>query len=205
MTRKPRSGPECQIGYYADFVSRLLAFFIDVATISITFTIFVWLVNVTITTMQFRTVLNFSLRGLPYILTALDELFSAQRLVVWLVMYSFGYHFLFLLLTGQTVGKAIMGLRVVAIDGSRLNFLRAFMRMIVFFFSVFFFGLGVLWILIDDRRQALHDKLSGTYVIYTWDAIPDEQFLASQVEKNSNALSDPDSHSPPSPSLGKHS
>ena len=184
MTRKPRSGPECQIGYYADFVSRLLAFFIDVATISITFTIFVWLVNVTITTMQFRTVLNFSLRGLPYILTALDELFSAQRLVVWLVMYSFGYHFLFLLLTGQTVGKAIMGLRVVAIDGSRLNFLRAFMRMIVFFFSVFFFGLGVLWILIDDRRQALHDKLSGTYVIYTWDAIPDEQFLASQVEKN---------------------
>jgi len=95
-----------------------------------------------------------------------------------------------------------MGLRVVAIDGSRLNFLRAFIRMIVFFFSVFFFGLGVLWILIDDRRQALHDKLSGTYVIYTWDAIPDEQFLASQVEKNSDALSAPDFHSPPSRSLG---
>ncbi len=95
-----------------------------------------------------------------------------------------------------------MGLRVVAIDGSRLNFLRVFMRMIVFFFSVFFFGLGVLWIFVDDRRQALHDKLSGTYVIYTWDAIPDEQFLASQVEKNAETLTPSHFHSSATRSSG---
>lgn len=189
MTRKPRTGPECQIGYYADFFSRLLAFFIDVATISITFTIFVWLINVTITTMQFRTVLDFSLQSAPQVLKALDDLFSAQHLVMWLVAYSFGYHFLFLMLTGQTVGKAVLGLRVVAVDGSRMSFWRTFLRMVIFFFSVFFFGLGVLWIFIDDRRQALHDKLSGTYVIYTWDAIPDERFLAEQVKKASNTFS----------------
>ena len=192
MTRKPRHGNECQIGYYGDFVSRLAAFFIDIATISITYTILVWLINVTVTTMQFRTVLDFSLHDVPNIIGTIDSLFSPQNLAVWLVGYSILYHILFNNLTGQTIGKAILGLRVVTMDGSRLSFWRTVMRMAAFFLSVFIFGLGILWILVDDKRQALHDKLAGTYVIYTWDAIPDEEFLAGQIYKQQG--SPPNTH-----------
>jgi hypothetical protein len=36
---------------------------------------------------------------------------------------------------------------------------------------------------VDNRRQGLHDKIAGTYVIYSWDALPNEQFLADLIVK----------------------
>ena len=28
--------------------------------------------------------------------------------------------------------------------------------------------LGYLWILFDNRRQGFHDKIAGTFVVYSW-------------------------------------
>jgi uncharacterized RDD family membrane protein YckC len=44
-------------------------------------------------------------------------------------------------------------------------------------------GIGLLWIMVDDQRQGWHDKLAKTFVIYTWAARPDEQFLVDELHE----------------------
>jgi uncharacterized RDD family membrane protein YckC len=87
------------------------------------------------------------------------------------------YLVLFWLLTGQTLGMMLMGLRVVSRGGGRVTLWRAILRIIGFLLFASIFLIGFLWVLGDDKRQALHDKLAGTYVVYAWDARPDETFL----------------------------
>ena len=43
-------------------------------------------------------------------------------------------------------------------------------------------GLGVLWVIVDDRRQGWHDKLAHTCVIYAWNA-EQNVFLVNQVKR----------------------
>jgi len=40
-------------------------------------------------------------------------------------------------------------------------------RYFAYYVSIFFFGLGFLWIAFDKRKQGWHDKLAGTVVIST--------------------------------------
>jgi uncharacterized RDD family membrane protein YckC len=63
---------------------------------------------------------------------------------------------------GRTPGKYLLGIKVVASDGSKPELGRALVRMLGYFFS--FFG-GFLLIAFDPRRQGLHDKLAETYVV----------------------------------------
>jgi uncharacterized RDD family membrane protein YckC len=93
-----------------------------------------------------------------------------------------GYLLLFWLLTGQTPGMLIFGLRVVSKDGSRVTFWRALGRVIGYVLSIALFFIGFLWILWDDRRQGWHDKLGGTFVVYAWPAQPDETFLQEPIQ-----------------------
>ena len=44
----------------------------------------------------------------------------------------------------------------------------SFVRYIGLFLSAIPFGLGFFWVGIDDRRQAWHDKLVHTCVVYAW-------------------------------------
>ena len=71
---------------------------------------------------------------------------------------------------GKTPGAALLGIRVVRRDGSRLGFRRAFVRTVVFPFSFLFFGLGLVGIAIGREHRALHDVAAGSTVIYDWDA-----------------------------------
>ncbi|HEY7519608.1 MAG TPA: RDD family protein [Methylomirabilota bacterium] len=68
-------------------------------------------------------------------------------------------------LTGQTVGKLLVGVRVLAVDGELLPPGAAFLRAVVHWLSlVVLFGLGhVLGGLRKDKR-ALHDLLAGSRV-----------------------------------------
>lgn len=85
-----------------------------------------------------------------------------------------------------------MGLRVVRMDGSKLSPWLAFVRVVGYIISAIPLYLGFLWIFVDDRRQAWHDKLAGTCVIYTWAARPDERFLAEETKQ----LSAPEAANP---------
>jgi uncharacterized RDD family membrane protein YckC len=79
---------------------------------------------------------------------------------------------------GVTIGKALIGLRVVRMDGLPLTFGRSSRRYVAFLLSALPLFLGLLWVIIDDRRQGWHDKLSNTCVIYDWPAQEDEFFLS---------------------------
>jgi uncharacterized RDD family membrane protein YckC len=175
--------PQGYLGYYAGFISRLVAFFVDMAAIAISFTVIGWLFTVTATMMQFRTILGFSLRQFPQIINILDNIASPAVVALITVIYSFGYFIFFWSMTGQTVGNAFLGLRIVTTQGRRVPIWRAVLRLVGYVISFATLFLGFLWIVVDNRRQGLHDKIAGTYVIYSWDALPDEQFLANLIVK----------------------
>lgn len=65
---------------------------------------------------------------------------------------------------GRTLGKQMMGLRVVCSDGSRLRFWRALLRAVLCatFFPV------LLLALVNRRNRGLEDVAFGTVVVYDW-------------------------------------
>lgn len=80
--------------------------------------------------------------------------------------------------SGQTVGKSMLGIKVVGTDGSRLSTGKALLRYIGYLVSGIVLSLGFLWIAYDPKRQGWHDKIAGTYVI----DIDDQFRRADQVK-----------------------
>jgi uncharacterized RDD family membrane protein YckC len=66
---------------------------------------------------------------------------------------------------GQTIGKMIMHIRVVKVNGAPLMTADAVLRVLGYWINGFFFGLGWFWALFDRDRQGWHDKIAGTYVV----------------------------------------
>lgn len=66
---------------------------------------------------------------------------------------------------GYTVGKKIMGIRVVSQNGGPVDWVKAFVRSISKVLSGMFLGMGYLWMLWDENSQTWHDKLAETYVV----------------------------------------
>ena len=68
---------------------------------------------------------------------------------------------------GQTLGKRIFGLRVIADDGAPATFtailVRNLMRLVDFLPG--FYGIGLLAIVISPKSQRLGDLAAGTYVV----------------------------------------
>ncbi len=140
------------LGKYAGFITRLIAFVIDAL-----------ILFVTITTISL--VANFLLD----FLRAQDTTrrFVNAILIIVNTTIFIGYPVTFWALAGQTPGKALMGVRIVRTDGERLQIGRAFIRLLGYWVSSILF-LGYLWVLVDGRRQAFHDKLADTFVVYSW-------------------------------------
>lgn len=66
---------------------------------------------------------------------------------------------------GQTIGAKLMKLRVVRSNGARLSYPRAAARCALSWISSALFFVGYLYMLVDPKRQTLHDKLADTLVI----------------------------------------
>ena len=68
-------------------------------------------------------------------------------------------------LTGQTIGKLVVGVRVVATDGGLLPPGAAFLRAVVHWLSLaFMLGLGHVLAGLRKDKRALHDLLAGSRV-----------------------------------------
>jgi uncharacterized RDD family membrane protein YckC len=66
---------------------------------------------------------------------------------------------------GQTVGKRVMGIRIVKADGSPFGLVPAIIRYVGYIVSGIVLLLGFIWILFDKDKQGWHDKIAGTYVV----------------------------------------
>jgi uncharacterized RDD family membrane protein YckC len=66
---------------------------------------------------------------------------------------------------GGTLGKRILGMRVVSMTGSPLSVPRSFIRAIAKTFSLAAVGEGLLWLPFTPNRQALHDLLADSVVV----------------------------------------
>jgi uncharacterized RDD family membrane protein YckC len=87
----------------------------------------------------------------------------AYRVVLLLLVV--GFYGLFWTQRGQTLGMASWRLRVEREDGRLLTWPDALRRLAWATLSLLPAGLGFAWILVDDRRRAWHDRLSGTRVV----------------------------------------
>lgn len=64
-----------------------------------------------------------------------------------------------------TLGKMILGLKVIDKEGQRLTPLRALGRYLAKFLSALILLIGYIMAAFDTKKQALHDKIADTYVI----------------------------------------
>ena len=66
---------------------------------------------------------------------------------------------------GQTLGMRAWRLQVRRVDGGALNWPTALSRFAFALLAWLPLGAGVLWSVIDSRKRAWHDALSGTEVV----------------------------------------
>jgi uncharacterized RDD family membrane protein YckC len=152
-------------GEYAGFISRAMAIVLDI-----------FLANIVIIAVAVgaQWILGFFTFGGYFSdgdrLSDMGQL--VLNLIVGVTMFTMTnlYPMVFWMLTGQTIGKAVMGLRVVQIQGKPITFSVALRRLVGYYLSALFLFLGFLWVFVDDRRQGWHDKLAGTCVVYSWNA-----------------------------------
>ena len=145
-------------GQYGGFATRLVAWIIDQLIVGAILAVYAWVLTFVLDTVAINEILG--LQGWANAIILIT-------VVVGAVVIAFSYHVGLWLLAGQTPGKQVMGLRIVRTDGRRLTFWSATIRWLGYAISAILF-LGYLWVLVDNKRQAFHDKLARTLVIYAW-------------------------------------
>ncbi|MEM7008947.1 MAG: RDD family protein [Thermodesulfobacteriota bacterium] len=67
--------------------------------------------------------------------------------------------------SGKTIGKMIVGIKIISDDGDGIGFWQSFVRWIGYYISAIFLFLGFIWSIFDQNSQSWHDKIAGTYVV----------------------------------------
>lgn len=123
---------------------RALATVIDTALLAIVAYVIAWLNGTT-------TEAGFELRGGPFFLMTLIML---------------AYYITLEGLFGSTVGKMILGLRVVKLDGSAISWRASVVRNLLRFVDgIVFYLVGAILIWTSPQRQRLGDRLAETVII----------------------------------------
>ena len=66
---------------------------------------------------------------------------------------------------GRTIGKVVMGVKVVRTDGGRVSIGRAFGRYLAYLLNWLTFGIGFLVIALSPLKRGLHDLIVDTQVV----------------------------------------
>jgi uncharacterized RDD family membrane protein YckC len=142
-------------GRTAGFVTRLLAYVTDVVVLAGIVALGGW-IAVLVDSVFAKMGLNLNI--------------DIATIYVFLIPWIFGLYFVVLWsLTGRTVGKWFMGLKVIRADGNPPTIGRSVIRFIGYGVSAIVFWLGYLWVLIDSDRQAWHDHMAKTWVVYDYE------------------------------------
>ncbi len=102
----------------------------------------------------------------PFLLRPIiDPQFSALSSIFWLPL-TWLYYWLFTGIKGQTLGKMVVGIKVVNARGDRVGLGIAALREIVGkTLSAIALCIGFLWVAWDRQKQCWHDKIASTYVV----------------------------------------
>ncbi len=142
-------------GRSAGFVTRLIAYLTDLAVVAGLLALTGWLVVVA----------DSVIAGI-----GLDPGVDLATLYAFMVPFIIATYYVVLWsLTGRTVGKWLMGLKVVGRNGEPPSVRGALVRLIGYGISALAAWAGYLWVIIDDERQAWHDHLARTWVIYDYE------------------------------------
>jgi uncharacterized RDD family membrane protein YckC len=139
------SSPDC-----VGFGERFLAFLID--------TMLVWILLTPLFAALYGSeYLELQMRG-EAAGSRLDAIANVGLAVLTIVLWRFW---------GATPGKMAIPAKIVdARTGEAASAVRLVVRFFAYIVSIIPFFLGFVWIAIDRRKQAWHDKIAGTLVIY---------------------------------------
>ena len=101
---------------------------------------------------------------------AVDPAWNRLGLGAWVFLYLF----VGLTITWRSVGKALVGLKVVTWQGMPLSPGRAAVRVVTIPLNFLLMGIGFVGIILGRERRALHDVISGSAVVYDWGDRPAE-------------------------------
>ncbi|MBI3077554.1 MAG: RDD family protein [Deltaproteobacteria bacterium] len=146
------------IRVYADPPPRAAAFLIDMALLALT-ALICFVAGIGLVSREMLT-------G-PQGLSAQVVRLMVVPYALLLLVFMLGYFTYFHGTSGQTLGKILLGLRVVRAHGDPLGLDLAFLRAVGYLLSALLLGGGFLWALFDTDHQGLHDKLAGSYVVRT--------------------------------------
>ncbi len=158
-------------GRFAGSVSRFLAFLLDQFIIGTIFTIGALVVQTAIQVV-FRSTFE------------IDD--AGVIVIIAFALWWFAYTAASLAATGRTIGKAVLGVKVVSADGTKVTGRQASLRTLAFPISFLLLGVGFLIGLVRRDRRELHDLIAGTSVIYQWDA-DTAQLRAGEEHANGTA------------------
>jgi uncharacterized RDD family membrane protein YckC len=159
-------------GRYAGLAARVMAWVIDFGIIWLIFTVTVILV-----TTMIRVFVQEGDQP-EWFTSENDWEYVPCAYIIWSYVYTATQ----LSLMGHTIGMASLGLLVVGADGSPVGALQAFWRTLMVPLSIVsVVGVLIGWIRRDGRT--LHDLLSCTGLVYSWDA------RMAQIRAGAQALS----------------
>ena len=167
-----------QLGMYAGFVTRAAALMIDIVLITVAVLAINALLGLPV---SFFTGINLNNCAQATDPRAIAKAACTAVNMIWVgvALLASPIYFITLFATiSQTIGKAVMGVRVVRLDGRAMTFKTGTVRWLGYFVSVITLGLGFVWVIVDSRRQGFHDRLANTSVIYAWRATGSERLLA---------------------------
>ena len=179
---------------YAGLVTRAIALLLDVLTINL-----------------LAAVLGVAI-GLIGSLAGIDHLGIVAAVTggfLWLVWTAL-YFIVFWIVTGQTPGARLLGIRVVCSGGRRrLHVVRATLRFVVMLLALAPLGAGFLTVLFTERRRGPHDMVAATVVRWARpdpvSALPGEADAAAELEDERRSR-DPrasDADQSPAPRAGR--
>jgi uncharacterized RDD family membrane protein YckC len=155
VARLLRRDPPAQRPHFGGAVSRFVAYAVDLGVSTGVFMLALAAVSFAASIITGHSI-SWSRNDLPV----------AILYVVWEFIY-FAYSWG---ASGKTLGMALLGVRVVAADGTLAGPRRGVIRTLAFPLSFLLLGLGFTGILFQRDRRALHDMIAGTAVVYYWQA-----------------------------------
>jgi len=170
----PDASPPNLVGHYAGLFSRVIGFVIDALIVALALAIIPWLVTILLESIGIGSLTTRWMDGVERLLAS----------GIFAILFSYFYYAFFWFFAGQTIGNAVAGIRIIRTNGKRVGPFRTLLRLIGYVIALIPFGLGFLWVLIDNRRQGWHDKLAGTCAVYAWEARPEEKFYSPGFMKH---------------------